>query len=271
MKSNEVAVLMSLYKGDRLKFVIQSIQSILEQTYVDFDLYIYIDGVVDKPVYDYVNSLDDSRINILVSSFNSGLAFAMNSLLRIIRDRGYKYFFRMDADDIALPNRFEKQIAFMESNVDIDCAGCWAVEIQEDGSDFFLKRMPQNHDQCLALFRRRDCVIHPSVIFRYTYFEKVPFYPEDTYFGEDTMMWAMGFKAGCRFANLPECLLKFRLDRNFFQRRRGWKHAKSILVLRMRVNKMLEFGLKENLYAILYAIAKMMPTRLLSIIYRKLR
>lgn len=267
----KVAVLMSLYKGDRLGFVAQSIQSILEQTYSDFDLYIYIDGIIDEPVYVYVNSLNDSRINMVLSSFNSGLAFAMNSLLRIVCNRGYQYFFRMDADDIALPHRFERQIAFMDSNVDIDCLGCWAIEIDEDGTDFYMKKMPLTHEACLNLFRKRDCMIHPSVIFRYTYFEKAGFYPEDTYFGEDTMMWAVGFKAGCRFANLPEFLLKFRLDGKFFQRRRGWRHAKAIFILRRRVNRMLGFGLKEDCYAVLYAAVKIMPTKFLAIIYKSLR
>lgn len=64
-------------------------------------------------------------------------------------------------------------------------------------------------------------MIHPTVMFRRSYFEKAGLYPEDTYFGEDTMMWAKGFKSGCKFANVPEYLFKFRLDSNFFERRRG--------------------------------------------------
>lgn len=59
-------------------------------------------------------------------------------------------------------------------------------------------------------------MIHPTVMFRRSYFEKAGLYPEDTYFGEDTKMWAKGFKAECKFANLPEYLLKFRLDSDFF-------------------------------------------------------
>ena len=62
-------------------------------------------------------------------------------------------------------------------------------------------------------------------------------YSLDTYFGEDTMMWAQGFVAGCVFANVPEYLFRFRLDDNFFKRRRGWKHAKGIFTLRHKVNK----------------------------------
>ena len=80
-----------------------------------------------------------------------------------------------------------------------------------------------------------------------------------------------GFKAECKFANLPEYLLKFRLDSDFFQRRRGWKHAKSIFTLRRQINEMLGFGLKEDGYALMYAIAKLMPIKILDFIYRKVR
>lgn len=114
-------------------------------------------------------------------------------------------------------------------------------------------------------------MIHPTVMFRRSYFEKAGLYPEDTYFGEDTMMWAKGFRAGCRFANLPDHLFKFRLDENFFQRRRGWKHARSIFTLRCRVNRMLGFGIEANCYVLLYAVAKMMPISVLNWLYKKIR
>ena len=145
------------------------------------------------------------------------------------------------------------------------------IEIKADGEEYFKKQMPVTHEECLEFFKKRDCMIHPTVMFRRNYFDKVKFYPEDTYFGEDTMMWAEGFAAGCRFANLPEYLLKFRLDENFFERRRGWKHATSIISLRRRVNKLLGFGFKEDCYAYMYGLAKLMPKSILNIIYKVAR
>lgn len=82
--------------------------------------------------------------------------------------------------------------------------------------------------------------------FRRSYIEKSGLYSLDTYFGEDTMMWAQGFVAGCVFANVPEYLFRFRLDDNFFKRRRGWKHAKGIFTLRHKVNKMLHYGVMAD-------------------------
>ena len=75
----------------------------------------------------------------------------------------------------------------------VECLGTWAVEIMGDGGEYYRKQMPESHEDCKKLFRKRDCMIHPTVIFRRSYIEKSGLYSLDTYFGEDTMMWAQGF------------------------------------------------------------------------------
>lgn len=264
-------VIMSLYKNDTLPVVKEAIYSIISQTYHDFQLYIVFDGPVNDSVGDFLRCLDDQRLFLIERSKNQGLAYSMNELLRLILPLDCSYVARMDADDISFPERFEKQIEYMELHTDVDCLGTWAIEFDREDREFFRKKMPVTHNECLELFKKRDCIIHPTVMFRKSYFEKAGLYPEDTYFGEDTMMWAQGFKNGCRFANLPLFLFKFRLDTNFFERRRGWKHAQSIFKLRRQVNKMLGFGIKEDCSALLYAIAKLMPKSVLNIVYKVAR
>ena len=266
-------VIMSIYKNDILSAVTQSIESILGQSYKEFEFCIQLDGKIRLDVFEYLQALSikDLRVKIINRTLNRGLAFSLNELLNMALNRGCRYIARMDADDISLYDRLEKQVTYMELHLDVDCLGTWAIEIDDSENEYFRKQMPVTHEECLELFKKRDCMIHPTVMFRRSYFEKAGLYPENTYFGEDTMMWAQGFKNGCRFANLPEYLFKFRLDKNFFQRRRGWRHAKSIFTLRRRVNKMLGFGWKENCYALLYATAKMMPTKILDLIYRRMR
>lgn len=267
----QLAVIMSLYKNDTVIHVKEAVKSLFYQTFPEFDLYIQFDGPVQKEVESYIDGIQKRNVYVLRREVNKGLAFSLNELLNVVLDKGYSYIARMDADDISMPERFEKQITYMEQHPEIDCLGTWAIEIDAGGNEYFRKQMPVNHDECLNFFKKRDCMIHPTVMFRRSYFEKAGLYPEDTYFGEDTMMWAKGFRAGCQFANLPDHLFKFRLDENFFQRRRGWKHAKSIFTLRKKVNKTLNFGIQANLYACLYALAKLMPEKLLNLIYRFLR
>lgn len=268
---NPLAVIMSVYKNDRIHYVKESVESILGQSYKTFDLYILFDGIVSDDIENYISSLDDSRIHLYKRDVNKGLAYSLNELLVIVLQRNYEYVARMDADDICMLHRFECQLEYFRQHPEVECLGAWAIEIKADGEEYYRKQMPESHGECKRMFRKRDCMIHPTVMFRRSYLEKSGFYSLDTYFGEDTMMWAQGFKAGCIFANVPEYLLKFRLDDNFFERRRGWKHAKGIFTLRHRVNKMLHYGVVADFWAFAYAAAKMMPKFILNIIYKTAR
>lgn len=267
----KLAVIMSLYRNDTLKYVTLAVESILNQTYRDFDFYIQYDGPVNAEVDVYLLGLKDERIKIQRRAENKGLAQSLNDLLNIVMPMGYEFIARMDADDISELNRFERQLGYFESHLELECLGTWATEITSSGSEYFKKQMPETHEGCLKLFRKRDCMIHPTVMFRRSYIEKAGLYDLNTFFGEDTMMWAQGFAAGCKMGNVPEYLFRFRLDENFFDRRRGWKYAKGIWQLRHRVNEMLGFGVIEDTYAIAYVVAKMMPKAILNIIYKKAR
>lgn len=259
---------MSLYKSDVLDYVKLAVESILNQSYSDFDFYVQYDGYVHPDVDDYLSNISDERIIIKRRDENKGLAFSLNELLGVVMPIQYEYIARMDADDISMPDRFEKQIDYMDSHPETDCLGTWAIEINSDGSEYYRKQMPQSHEGCWKLFMKRDCMIHPTVMFRRRYIEKAGMYSLDTYFGEDTMMWAQGFVTGCKFANLPEYLFRFRLNDDFFNRRRGWKHAKGILTLRWKVNNMLHYPFRSYLYAVAYAGVKIMPTCILSLMYK---
>ena len=270
--TNSLAVIMSVYKGDSLPYVQSAVESLFAQTYADFDLYICIDGQIAEDINSYLQSLPDRNVFIYRNEQNAGLAKSMNLLLGyILPQTNYSFVARMDADDINSPERFEKQMAFFSNHPQTDCLGTWAIEIDAKGKEYYRKQMPGSHAECLDFFSKRDCMIHPTVMFRRSYFEKAGLYPENTYFGEDTIMWAQGFANGCQFANIPEYLYFFRLNEVFFERRRGIKHAKSILQLRRRVNKMLHYGLKADIYAFLYALAKLMPEKILNIIYKTAR
>ncbi len=267
----KIAVIMSLYKNDRLDYLALAVESVLNQSMSDFDFYIQEDGPIGKDMDSYLSQIEDSRVIVRKRPENKGLAYSLNELLNVVMPLGYECIARMDADDISMPERFEKQEAYLNSHHETECVGTWAIEIKSDGSEFYRKQMPETHEGCWEQFMIRDCMIHPTVMFRRSYIEKAGLYSLDTYFGEDTMMWAQGFANDCKFANLPEYLFKFRLNDDFFNRRRGWKHAKAILKLRWKVNKMLNYPLKSYLYAFAYAGAKMLPTRILNYLYKKAR
>ena len=271
---NKLCVLLSIYKNDKISFVEESISSVINQTYQTFDIFILYDGPIDHSISEYIDHLilpNTINIFILKRNENKGLAKSLNELIKVAIDRNYQYIARMDADDVCMLDRFEKQINYLERNKAIDVLGSWTIEIDKLGNEIFQKEMPITSKECLHLFKKRDCLVHPSVMFRKSFFEKAGLYPEETFFGEDTMMWAKGFKNNCVFANIPLYLLYYRLDDDFFNRRRGWRHAKSIFVLRMKISKMLGFGFVGYFYAITFASIKLLPKNLLSFAYKKLR
>lgn len=271
MTNTPVAVIMSVYMNDKAKYIQQSVESILGQTYRNIELYLQYDGPVQPEADAYLSSIKDERLHIYKRAENKGLAQSLNDLLAIVMPKGYEFIARMDADDISELNRLERQLQYYDAHPELECIGTWAVEITSNGEEYFRKHMPETHEGCLDLFHKRDCLIHPTVMFRRSYIEKVGIYALDTFYGEDTVMWAQGFAAGCKVGNVPEFLFRYRLDENFFDRRRGWRYAKGIWSLRHRVNKMLGFGIKGDLYALAYAVAKMMPTCILNVIYKTAR
>ena len=111
--SKKCAVIMSLYLNDNIDFVSKAVESILDQSFTDFDYYIQYDGHVKDDVDLYLSSLKDARIHIYKRDENKGLAKSLNELLAVVMPLDYQFIARMDADDISTPDRFEKQIRWL--------------------------------------------------------------------------------------------------------------------------------------------------------------
>ena len=265
---------MSLYKNDRLDFVKLAVESILGQTYKDFDYYIQYDGPIHPEVDAYLSGLTDERVKIQCREENKGLAYSLNELLRIVMPKGYDFIARMDADDISLPERFEKQLEYLKMHPEVDMVGGAINEIDENGEDRGkITRYPCSPEDCRVFFAKRNPVAHPTVMFGRSFFEKAGWeYPMDFVRNEDTRLWHEGYKHGCVIANLPDVLLHFRMtDAMFTQRRNGKAFAKSQLVLRKIINRDLKFGFMANVYAYAMYLLMISPSWLLKLAYRVLR
>lgn len=119
----KIAVIMSLYLNDNVDYVSQAINSILNQTYSDFDFYIQYDGHIKDEVDLYLSSLKDARIHIYKRDENKGLAKSLNELLSVVMPLDYQFIARMDADDISTPDRFEKQVNYLQNHPEVDVVG----------------------------------------------------------------------------------------------------------------------------------------------------
>lgn len=264
----ELAVIMSVYKNDKLKFLKESVQSILNQTFSQFDYYIAFDGPVASDIDNYITSIVDSRIRLFRLLKNEGLANTLNYLLKIILiNPDYKLIARMDADDISLPERFAKQFTFLSENPDIACVGCWYQEIDESGKHLTDRKLPIDHDSLKKRYYTRTPFAHSSVIYRRQLIEKSGFYPTDTILMEDNVLWGRALKEGLRLANIPEYLLKFRIDRDFYKRRSGFRYGWNYIKTRFILNRSLNSPIYSYLLVFVMGATKIIPPFLLRYIY----
>ena len=272
--NKKLVVIMSLYKNDVLGYVRLAVESILSQTCNSFDFYIQYDGKVQKDVDNYLMGIEDERVFIFKREENKGLAYSLNELLGVVMAKGYGYIARMDADDIAMPDRFEKQVLYLENHRDVDMVGGAINEIDEKGNNRGkITKYPCAPAECRNFFAKRNPVAHPTVMFRRSFFEKAGWeYPTDFVRNEDTRLWHEGYKNGCVIANIPDVVLNFRMTESMFtQRRNGLDFAKSQLKLRKQIKKDLGYGFIAYVYAYATFLLMISPSWLLKVAYRILR
>ena len=270
----KVAVAMSVYKTDKLCFLQQAVQSILSQTYTNFDLYIEVDGPVSDEVRGYLSLLQD-ELNIFVNfnEKNLGLAFRLNQIIdKVLKNQNYSFIARMDADDISCPTRFDKQVEFLTSNSDISIVGSDVLEFSEDGTVDFYKKMPSDHDFLVNSIIKRCPFNHPSVMFRVDVFEKHALkYKEELQNTQDYYLWVDAIKSGIKFSNINEPLLKFRIDDKFHSRR-GVKKAKNDFNARIYAIRELELGSINNyLFSVVLFALRLSPVMVKKWVYSKFR
>jgi len=197
----KVTVLMPVYNGG--KYLKEAIDSILNQTFIDFEFLIINDGSTDNST-EIVKSYDDKRINFVENEFNMGLASTLNKGLDIAKG---EYIVRMDQDDISLPKRIEKQVEFMDKNPKIGICGSWAKFFGE--MNFVAKYSRTNREIITNSFY--SCpMAHPTVIFRRESFNKYNLkYNPDFKTAEDYELWTRASRH-IKFANIQKVLLNYR-------------------------------------------------------------
>lgn len=275
MKNNVLAVLLPVYAKDSSVYFTQSVGSILNQTVSDFTLYIGVDGPVTEELTETIKGFEcDPRVRPVWFPENRGLARVLNDLIDISRQDGAEYFARMDADDISLPDRFEKQIKFLEENKNIDVVGGAISEIDEEGKSRGKTVVyPSTPEACRAFFAKRNPHAHPAVMFRKSFFDKIGHgYRPEYRQNQDTMLWLDGFANGTQNANIQDVVLKFRMTESLFKRRRnGWTFAKKQFKDRLIINRTLGYGFKADVFGFAMFCLLISPTSIRKLAYRVFR
>ena len=271
--NNHIAVIMSVYKNDKLPHIQEAINSILNQNNTNPIILVHIDGNIPQKEYDYLNILSKEKIiNLSHSEKNQGLSFALNILIdRALSFPNVKYIARMDSDDISLPDRLSNQEAFLETNINIDILG---TACEEFGTEYSLtkKILPSYHKELIKFSIVRCPFIHPSVMFRRRVFEDGNRYPTHTCFTEDMAFWLELLYKNYKFHNLSDVLLKYRLEENTMSRRSGLSKAKSEVSLRLGYMFLLnKFSFKNLILIYSRYCFHLLPPKIMSLAYKHLR
>lgn len=206
MKRNvKISVLMPAYNVDR--FIGEAIQSVLSQTFPDFELLVINDGSADN-TETVIRSFYDERI-VLLNQGNKGIATALNNGLKKARSN---YIVRFDADDICYSRRLETQYRFMLENPGCVLAGSAVDYIDENGAFVFTHNPVAAVDNEIKRFVKQSCpFIHSSVIYQKEAVLKHGGYNQHAHSFEDHLLWRSVVEEG-NVANLQESLVKVRLN-----------------------------------------------------------
>jgi GT2 family glycosyltransferase len=199
----KISVVMSVHNGS--KYLKDAVESILNQTFQDFEFIIVNDASTDD-TEEILKQFDDSRIKIIKNPENLGLTKSLNIGIKAAKG---EYIARMDADDISLPHRFEIQVNFLENNPDYALVGSKFYNIDESGNTKSLIDVPLDNLSIHETLKKNNCFAHGSIIMKKDAFLTVGGYNEQFKFAQDYDLW-LRLAEAYKVANIEEPLYQCR-------------------------------------------------------------
>jgi len=194
---------MPVYNGE--KYLKEAIESILSQSYTDFEFLIINDGSTDNSVK-IIKSFSDNRIHLIDNEKNLGQPESYNKGINLACG---EYIAIMHSDDFSLPDRIKKQVEFMDANPSIGISGTWVKIVQNDMSE--ICKLPIDPDLVKIHLLSYCPLFHPSVIMRKKLLTRNNLFYDPSYnSAEDYELWVRASKY-LKIANLDEILLAYRI------------------------------------------------------------
>lgn len=237
MKNKLVTIIMSTYNETEVELM-ESINSVLNQTYSNFEFIIVNDNPENANLAQVLNQYSDNRIKIIQNKINKGLVWSLNCALKnAIGD----IIVRMDADDICVNTRIEHQLEYLENN-QLDLIGSYVELINEEGCTIKkLMKLPQTHKKISFYLKWGNCIMHPTWMGKREVFVML-----DGYNGaihcEDYDFILRALRAGFKVGNVPEKLLKYRIRRESISR----ENIVQQYILRLYLSNNMKSNLREK-------------------------
>jgi cellulose synthase/poly-beta-1,6-N-acetylglucosamine synthase-like glycosyltransferase len=266
-----IAIIMSIYKNDKLPELKTALESLYNQTQ-KADIFLQLDGKVPSEIEEYLDrELEEENIKYLGKrDENKKLSYSLNELLEVVLKRGYRYIVRMDADDISVPTRIEKQVKFLESHPDIQAVGGWIEEFNVDSKERQIIRYGETHEELKQNLLKRNPLAHVTICFKNTFFDTISFY-DTSKLNEDYDLWIKAFKKGLKLHCLQEVLVEVRTSDDFFARRKNIQRAKEVMMLKFDATKAFDFGIKGYIFAVAHFVLFLSPSWIKKFLYKYMR
>lgn len=206
MSTPEISVLLPVYNCE--KYIGLAIQSMLDQTFTNFELIILNDGSTDNTLAE-INKFNDKRI-VLLDKVNEGITATLNKGIDVAKG---KYIARMDGDDISMPERLQKQYDFMETHPDITLTDTLVIKIDEEGKETKkeFRESFENWKDYKKKFIRGTDIFHPTIMIKGNVLRK---YRYTAKYYEDYFLFLLLINDGHKFYKIPEYLLCYRESEN---------------------------------------------------------
>lgn len=199
----KLSILLPVYNGQ--KYIAECIESVLAQTYINFELIIINDASTDNTL-SIINGFSDSRIKVINNKRNCGITYTLNRGLRYSKG---DYIARIDADDKMLPNRLHEQVYFLENNQDFAMVGSWYEIIDKDGKHVSIAKPLTEHEDLKLLLLFANQFAHSTTMIRYSVLNILK-YSNSYKHCEDYDLW-LRISATHKVGNLPIVLSKYRV------------------------------------------------------------
>lgn len=271
-KSNiQFSVLISVYKKEKAECLKQALQSIINQTLKPTEIVIVKDGTLTKEVDECIKIFQKQNLKlfkILAFNKNRGLGLALMDGINACK---YEYIARMDSDDISRPDRFEKQFNYIQKHPETALLGTWITEFSKDENNpDTVTKLPCTHQEIIKFAKRRNPFRHVTVVFKKSAVIQSGNYRDFLWF-EDYDLFVRILQKGYIAANIPECLVNVRADKDMFARRGGWQYLKQDYRFQKLLLKTKFIGKTDLIINItIRSIVRLIPNKLRSYLYKKI-
>ena len=264
-----VSVVMSVYKKDHPEWFEQAIDSLLNQTVPSDDIVIVADGPLTTQLNTILRQYKaEKSISLVRLPVNQGLGSALNTGLKRAKN---ELIARMDADDIAVSNRFELQIAEFKKHPELDILGGQIAEFINSPEEITAyRKVPLTQSEIRQFARRRSPFNHPTVMYKKSTIEKLGYYDTSAIRIEDYDLWLRALSIGAVCANVDAILLYYRSTIDAMKRRKTFTSLKNHIRVRARFYVKNYISLSDFLYGISTQIVLfILPASLASMTFKK--